>query len=330
MAVTNCHKLLAETLCLCRFLKNRELKLGKNKAGEADSSFINTVNATAGSANKDELIAGLNRLHTFNMKTADSDEKDPLTRNEPGFNTQEMNESTVCPSRTFYFEENVHVLEKLISTYEPILNEIVKKVGIYEDRLHKSEADPVPKTNLEGPALTRGKVDEMRKNKKFKIKPRSLLGLKSKSDWIFNVNIGNVMHLTPLCLQDLAISPQNAHEIYRDALYEKVIMLAISYFSLATECRFKHSEENGELERCESKYWHKAAVEFVCMFLPSDCPLVGHVVSSYERHNSLAQEIIIEGAAKEEEEIVHKPVAKEKKRPPSSLQTAFRYYIKVT
>ena len=101
------------------------------------------------------------------------------------------------------------------------------------------------------------------------------------------------MHLSPLNLEDLAISPQLAHEICRDALYEKIIMLVISYFSLATECRFIFAEESVEYYQAESRYWHKAAVELVCTFLPAECPLVGHIISSYEKHNSLAQEVIV-------------------------------------
>jgi hypothetical protein len=146
---------------------------------------------------------------------------------------------------------------------------------------------------MEFAAFTLGKIEEMRRSKQFKIKPRSILGLKSKDDWIYNVNIGNVMHLGPMSLEDLAMSPQIAHEICRDALYEKVIMLTIAYFSLATESRFIYTEENLQEYQVESRYWHKAAVEFSCVFLPTECPLVAHIVSSYEKHHSLVQEVIV-------------------------------------
>lgn len=51
---------------------------------------------------------------------------------------------------------------------------------------------------------------------------KTILGVKHKEDWIFNLNIGNVMHLTPLTLEDLNLHIDNSHELSRDAMLEKV------------------------------------------------------------------------------------------------------------
>ena len=195
---------------------------------------------------------------------------------------------------TLNFEENNIVIDKIINLYSPILAELTRKLNNYEPRLKRLEdkPEPDPKPFLSG-TLPNGKIDEMKRGKQYKISSRNLLGLKANDDWISNINIGNVMHLLPLSIEDLAVSPQITHEICRDALYEKMIMVAIGYFSIATECRFLCNEENKNLYQNESKYWHKAAVEIVCTFLPNDCPLVSHIVSSYEKHNSLAQEVIV-------------------------------------
>ena len=143
-----------------------------------------------------------------------------------------------------------------------------------------------------GGTLTSGNIDEMKRDLKFKLSPK--LGQKptAKDNWVYNLNIGNVMHLIPLALENLTITPQIAHEICKDAIYEKIIMTAIGYFSIATECRFLQ-EEGNETYLSDSKFWHKAAVELSCIFLPNECPLVGHIVLSYEKHNSLAQEVIV-------------------------------------
>jgi len=294
---------LQETLSLCEYLKESEVSSKKSsvnpKENVSDRKIIDAgdsylVNKTdfLTVTTKEDIVSSLNRLHTFNMKESGANNDTNPNINQ----TEEI--SSVCPSKTFYFEENVMVLDKLISLYQPILSEISRKITPHEDRLSKTK--DMRTQNISSPsaslvsAFTRGKIDEMKRSKLFKIKPRSLLGLKSKEDWIFNINIGNVMHLSALSLEDLAISPQIAHEMCRDALYEKIIMLSIAYFSLATECRFIYSEDNtAEFYQQESKYWHKAAVEFVCTFLPSECPLVGHIITSYEKHNSLAQEVIV-------------------------------------
>ena len=86
--------------------------------------------------------------------------------------------------------------------------------------------------------LTLSRIEELKKWDKYKIKVRTMLGKKCKEDWIYNVNIGNVMHLFPLSLDELAIHADTTHEISRDAMFEKIILLAVSYFCLGTELRF--------------------------------------------------------------------------------------------
>lgn len=51
---------------------------------------------------------------------------------------------------------------------------------------------------------------------------RFILGVKDKEDWVYNLNIGNVMHLLPIDLQELNLHLDNSHELSRDALLEKV------------------------------------------------------------------------------------------------------------
>lgn len=38
--------------------------------------------------------------------------------------------------------------------------------------------------------------------------------------------------------------------------------------------------------RKDSEYWHGKAVELAISFLPSESPLVSHVIMSYEKHHS--------------------------------------------
>ena len=68
----------------------------------------------------------------------------------------------------------------------------------------------------------------------------SLLGCfgTKDQDWVLNLNIGNVMHLMPLSLNDLTLHVDCSHELSRDAMLEKIILLTISYFCVGTELRF--------------------------------------------------------------------------------------------
>ena len=68
----------------------------------------------------------------------------------------------------------------------------------------------------------------------------SLLGCfgKKDEDWVLHLNIGNVMHITPLSLNDLTLHTDCSHELSRDAMLEKIILLTIAYFCVGTELRF--------------------------------------------------------------------------------------------
>lgn len=262
MAISSSHEFILETLNLCTHLKEKHSEDYKGTPSKAKH---------------------------LQARQEDSCSTRFNTKEHPNSTSSADEHTSLSPSKAFYFEETFPVVEKLLDKFLPVLREVAKRTAAHGERLRKAcQALPLNETA----GFTRGKIDEMKRNKQLKIKPRSLLGLKSKNDWIFNVNIGNVMHLSFLKLEDLALSPQLAHEICRDALYEKVIMTAIAYFSLATEYRLLNTS-NDSLYQSESKYWHKAAVELACTFIPSECPLVAHIVSSYDKYNSLSQEIIV-------------------------------------
>jgi len=71
---------------------------------------------------------------------------------------------------------------------------------------------------------------------------------------------------------------------------EKLCFLAVSYFCMGTEFRFLHqlNETIGgvSFKRKDSEYWHGKAVELAISFLPSESPLVSHILMSYEKHHS--------------------------------------------
>jgi len=122
---------------------------------------------------------------------------------------------------------------------------------------------------------------------------KAILGVKDQDDWIFNLNIGNVMHLLPMSLEELNLHIDNSHELSRDAMLEKIILLSVSYFCVGTELRFLASSKEGATKapsysKADSEKWHAKALEASCTFLPSECPLVSHIIISYQKHHSPA------------------------------------------
>ena len=53
---------------------------------------------------------------------------------------------------------------------------------------------------------------------------RNSLGVKSKEDWIFNLNIGNVMFLSPMENGELDYPVDRFHELNKDAMLEKIVL----------------------------------------------------------------------------------------------------------
>jgi hypothetical protein len=118
-------------------------------------------------------------------------------------------------------------------------------------------------------------IERLRKNTKFKLNVRNNLGVRHQDDWIFNLNIGNVMHLSSMNLEELSTKIDTTHELNRDAMLEKVVLLSVAYFCIATELRFISNKDSNmddsKKERLvrESEFWHNKSVRAGCHYLPS-------------------------------------------------------------
>jgi hypothetical protein len=133
------------------------------------------------------------------------------------------------------------------------------------------------------------------------------LGVKDSDDWIFSLNIGNVMHLLPMSIEELNLHIDNSHELSRDAMLEKIILISVSYFCVGTELRFLTALQDKQKPKksyggdSQTKYslrdsemWHSMGLEVSGTFLPSDCPLVSHIILSFQKHHSPAMTSIPE------------------------------------
>jgi len=65
------------------------------------------------------------------------------------------------------------------------------------------------------------------------------LGVIDPCNWIFSLNIGNVMNLSPMNHDELCIVKEDCEmEISKDTLLEKFILYVVSNFCVGTELRF--------------------------------------------------------------------------------------------
>ena len=76
------------------------------------------------------------------------------------------------------------------------------------------------------------------KGLKDTVNMKVLLGYLNQSEWLYLLNIGNIMQITPLTIHDLYTSQKIDLELSRDSILEKISYLAVSYFCVSTELRF--------------------------------------------------------------------------------------------
>ena len=125
----------------------------------------------------------------------------------------------------------------------------------------------------------------------------------NKDDWIQLLNIGNIMYLSALNYEDLDLDTEPKYELLRDAILEKLVMLTVAYFSIATELRFissnnsSNSSSSGSKcnDKINGKFYHSKAIEFASLFLPVSCPIVKHYIFSYYKHYGNDMDVIKEG-----------------------------------
>jgi hypothetical protein len=64
----------------------------------------------------------------------------------------------------------------------------------------------------------------------------------------------------------------------KDPMLEKLVLLIVSMFSIATELRLENKLAN------LSEPWHAQSVICASYYLPKQCPLVDHLIESYFKH----------------------------------------------
>ena len=91
----------------------------------------------------------------------------------------------------------------------------------------------------------------------------------------------------------------------------------MGYFCASTEIRFiiqlkdeisKFDNFSIEKKTSESELWHTMSLDIACSFLPSDCPLLNHILLSYQKHHAPSQSQIPENETLEEKLRVVKPL----------------------
>ena len=133
----------------------------------------------------------------------------------------------------------------------------------------------------------------MRESTKYKYQTgRNMLGVRVLiEDWIHGLEIGHVMQLNPMLASELQSNLGKSdsglgkvHELLKDPMLEKLVLLVVSLFSISTETRL--SSEQSDTLSVLSEPWHGQSMLYAAYYLPQECPLVDHLVDSYFKHYS--------------------------------------------
>lgn len=216
-----------------------------------------------------------------------------------------------------YLDEDLSLIEKTAQRVKPIIETLLehlvqerKLVDI--DSLHEEGDSECHKSNNSWEKDEKAE-DTVKKSKKIEPDMRIVLGYLNQLEMISNLNIGNIMQIQPIRIEDMLSAPRNETEFNRTSFIEKISLLWVTYFWISTEIRFiiqlKEDIDYDEGEKgAESEFWHAKSLEIACTFLPSDWPLLNHILLSYQKHHSPCQQTIPEDGENEQNLHIIKPL----------------------
>jgi len=107
---------------------------------------------------------------------------------------------------------------KLLPITEELQNRLVSEKILAQDNFDEVEDLEVEEHIEKG----EGKTPEEFNTVFDKVDMRNLLGYLNQSDWIWSLNIGNIMQISPLTMQDIYTTSSIEYELSRELVLEKI------------------------------------------------------------------------------------------------------------
>lgn len=136
-----------------------------------------------------------------------------------------------------YLEEDLSLIERTAQRVKPIIEVLLthmvqeKKIDdvftINEEDLSEEEKSHVSIEQVNDTSLIK---NTKKVNKKIEPDMRIVLGYLNQLEMIGNLNIGNIMQIIPIRIEDLLCVPRNETEFNRASFIDKIALLCVSYF----------------------------------------------------------------------------------------------------
>jgi len=77
------------------------------------------------------------------------------------------------------------------------------------------------------------------------------------------------MHLSLMGADELNTKLENSHELCKDSMLEKIVLISVAYFCIGTEMRFIIQKNKQKLNKKDSEIFHAKALHISTLFLPN-------------------------------------------------------------
>lgn len=210
------HALIKDLLALCDFYTKK--KHVKEKAILYDESML-----LKGRQNKSEIYN-----HEFQNKNI----ADNIFEQE----IEEEKTSSISPLRRAsvfnYLEDDLSLIERTAQRVKPIIEALTQKL-VKERKLDSSSSideednKSDEKSHISVEPVTDASRLKAMKNTTKKIEPdmRIVLGYLNQLEMIGNLNIGNIMQIQPVRIEDMLSGPRNETEFNRASFIDKISLL---------------------------------------------------------------------------------------------------------
>lgn len=122
----------------------------------------------------------------------------------------------------FLYDPQLSLLAKTAIKLLPITEELDNRL-VSENILMKESFDEANNAEIEEQEKKIKEKASQDFNTVFdKIDMRNLLGYLNQSDWIWSLNIGNIMQISPLTMQDIYTTSSIEYELSRELVLEKI------------------------------------------------------------------------------------------------------------
>lgn len=118
-----------------------------------------------------------------------------------------------------------------------------------------------------------------------KLETRSALGVQRYSNWIYSVDMTEIMRIKPITLLEVKQELDSYSELAKNSLVDKVCLLIAALFCVATELRMLYGEEDRRV-MIKAQACHYKALQLAKAVLPVESPLLEHLAISYQKHFS--------------------------------------------